>query len=105
MTPDNARKTDASPRSAVWRGQATWGMVVGLVTALVTLLLLRSPLGAMLEYDTLDAWFALRRPLSPSPVAMLAIDEPTIRRWGGRTFDHAEVGRLLHALHDAGARS
>lgn len=85
--------------STDWRQRATWGMVIGLVTALVTLaLIVNLPLGAGLEYNTLDLWCRLRGPLPSNDVAIIEVDEATVRRWGGRSFDAPDVGRLLRLL-------
>jgi signal transduction histidine kinase/CHASE2 domain-containing sensor protein len=84
-------------------------MTLGLVMALATLLLLSShPIGWSLEHDTLDFWFSLRNATSPATqpsqgVAVLALDDATLRRWQGRVFDERDVGRLLRLLKDEGA--
>ena len=83
------------------------GCVVGaLLAAFFVFALARHPLGARFQYDTMDAWFGLRDPLLPGPVAVLAIDQATTRRWGGyATFDAADIARLLRLLKKAGVRS
>ncbi|MDQ3815511.1 MAG: CHASE2 domain-containing protein [Armatimonadota bacterium] len=86
-------------KTADWRQSATWGTVVGLLTGIASLLLLtHHPLGATLEHDTLDFWFMVRNPRPPREVAILAVDEATVRRWGGNTFNDADVSRLLRLL-------
>ena len=82
-------------------------MAVGLVIALFFLLVLRAaPLrgvASSLQYDTLDYWFALRDTHPMSNVGVVAIDESTVRRWQGRTFDATDVAALLRALKRAEA--
>lgn len=79
-------------------------MAIGLVVGLsLTAIMTQNPLGLNLEHDTLDAWFKLRGPEPVRDVVVLAVDEETMARWGGRVFDAREMGRLLLLLHDAGA--
>src|SRR4028119_1084234 len=91
-----------------WRQRATWGLLMGFVVALGTLLVITGhPLGASPEYDTLDYWFTLRRPPSAANrqsrrVAILAGDQATLHRWQGRIFDAPEVGKLLRLLKQRG---
>lgn len=94
-----------------WRQQAWWGLSLGILTAFVTLLLLSShPSGRSLERDTLDFWFSLRGSTSPAvqpsgEVAILAVDDTTLRRWGGRVFDANDVSRLLVLMRERGITS
>src|SRR5688572_25588273 len=82
-----------------WRQRASWGMSIGLGVALATLVLLHfHPLGAKLEYDTLDFCFQLHSEPASGEVGILAADEATLRNWDGRVFDDGEVGRLLLLL-------
>lgn len=86
------------------RGGAAWGMALGLVTALATLLLMSNhPIGWSLERDTLDFWFRLRNAppkigAKASRVAILAVDGATLKRWQGRDFNARDVARLLLLL-------
>lgn len=84
-------------------------MTLGLVASLALLLLLRTavlrPLGATLEYDTLDFWFSLRDVRPSQSVGVLAIDEATIRRWAGRPLDGKDLARILRNLKAAGVRT
>jgi len=101
-------KTQSAPGE--WRQQATWGTILGGIIALLILsLLARHPSGASLEQDTLDFWFSLRgasAATAPSDgVAILAVDEATLRRWNGRTFDAADVGTLVGLLKARGVVS
>lgn len=93
-----------------WRQSAAWdatrGVILGCCVALFVLLLLSQlPFGSKLQYDTLDFWFRLRDPLLPRAVAILAIDDATIYRWGGRNFNAADIAQLLRELkaHRVGA--
>ena len=74
-------------------------MTLGLVAALLLLVLLRpgalGPLATSLEYDTLDFWFSLRDPRPSQSVAILAVDDTTLRRWDGRPFEARDIARLL----------
>ncbi len=98
-----------SPQASAWHGRATWGMTLGLIIALTLLLLLRPGfLGGVtgaLEYDTLDFWFRLRAERPSEAVAVLAVDEATVRRWQGRTFDGHDLATLVRALDKAGVRA
>ena len=81
-------------------------MMGALMAAFFVFALARHPVGARFQYDTMDAWVGLRDPLSPGPVAVLAIDQATARRWGGyATFDASDIARLLRLLKKAGVRS
>ena len=95
-----------SPQASAWHGRATWGMTLGLIIALALLLLLRPGfLGGVtgaLEYDTLDFWFRLRAERPSEQVAVLAVDEATVRRWQGRTFDGHDLATLVRDLNKAG---
>lgn len=89
-----------------WRQSAGWGVALGCVVALCVLLgLANLPLGGKLQYDTLDFWFHLRDPLLPRSVAILAVDDATIKRWKGRSFDAADMGLLLRELKSHGVRA
>ncbi len=98
-----------SPQASQWHGRATWGMTIGLIISLALLLLLRpgflGGLAGALEYDTLDLWFRLRAERPAQRVAIVAVDEATVRRWKGRTFDGRDLARLVELLDQAGARS
>ncbi len=98
-----------SRTSSNWHQRATWGMAIGLVVALSLLLTLRpgvlGGLSSSLEYDTLDFWFALRDTRQSSGVAIVAIDEATLRRWGGNSFRAPDVARAIGLMSAAGARS
>ncbi len=90
-------------RPSHWRQSAAWdvmrGGALGWGVALCVLLLLANlPIGGKLQYDTLDFWFRLRDPLLPRAVAILAIDEATVYRWGGRNFNASDVAHLLLEL-------
>ena len=95
-----------APPSLTWHSRATWGMTLGLIVALSLLLLFRpSVVGGVattLEYDTLDFWFSLRPQRTSRRVAIVAVDQPTVRRWNGRTFDGRDVALLVRELHQAG---
>jgi len=81
-------------------------MVAGIMMGICSLLLLMNhPVGATLEHDTLDFWFMIRDPMPPREVAILAVDEATMRRWKGNTFNPADVGRLLRLLPRYGVRA
>jgi len=81
-------------------------MTVGLITAIATLLLVSHlPFGSALEYDTLDFWFRLRGALPSRDVAILAVDEATVHRWGGRAFDAGDMGKLLLSLRQVRVRA
>ena len=92
-----------------WHSRATWGMTLGLLISLALLLLVRpglfGPVAAALEYDTLDFWFTLREPRTLKSVGVIAVDEATVRRWNGRTFDARDIARTIRALKTAGART
>jgi signal transduction histidine kinase/CHASE2 domain-containing sensor protein len=94
------RRVSGNPHSA------TRGMMLGLIVSLATLLLLSNHhAGQGLENDTLDFWFGLRNVTSPDMqpsqhVAVVAVDEATLRRWRGRVFDAHDVGRLLRLLQN-----
>ena len=98
-----------SPQASQWHGRATWGMTIGLIISLALLLLLRpgflGGLTGALEYDTLDFWFRLRSERPVEEVAIVAVDETTIRRWKGRTFDGRDIAALVRELDRAGAKS
>ncbi len=95
-----------SPQASAWHGRATWGMTLGLIIALALLLLMRPGfLGGVtgaLEYDTLDFWFRLRAERPSEEVAVLAVDEATVRRWQGRTFDGHDLATLVRELDKVG---
>lgn len=90
-----------------WHQRATWGMTLGLIAALSLLVTLRpGVLGALstsFEYDTLDFWFALRDARQSQSVAILAIDEATVRRWNGDSFRATDIARTLDLLKESGA--
>ncbi len=93
-------------RADNWRLSAAWdtgrGVLLGCGVALFVLLLLANlPIGGKLQYDTLDFWFRLRDPLLPRAVAILAVDEATVYRWGGRNFNASDVARLLRELKNS----
>ena len=100
-------RVNNSPQAANWHGRATWGMTIGLIISLALLLLLRpGVLGGLtgtLEYDTLDFWFRLRAERPSGQVAVVAVDEATVRRWKGRTFDGQDIAQLVRQLDQAGA--
>lgn len=102
-------RVNNSPQASQWHGRATWGMTIGLIISLALLLLLRpgfvGGLAGALEYDTLDLWFRLRAERPAERVAIVAVDEATVRRWKGRTFDGRDIARLVEQLDKAGARS
>ena len=105
--PENWRRAE---RPHHWRQSVAWdvarGVLLGCGVAFSVLLLLANlPIGGKLQYDTLDFWFRLRDPLLPRAVAILAIDEATIYRWGGRNFNARDMARLLRELkaHQVGA--
>ncbi len=102
-------RVNNSPQASQWHGRATWGMTLGLIISLALLLLLRPGfLGALtgaLEYDTLDFWFRLRSEREAKGVAIVAVDEATVRRWKGRTFDGPDIAQLVTQLDRAGARA
>lgn len=101
-------RVNNSPQASAWHGRATWGMTLGLIIALALLLLLRpgflGGLTGTLEYDTLDFWFRLRPERESESVAIIAVDEATVRRWKGRTFDGRDIAQLVRELDKAGAR-
>ena len=101
-------RVNNSPQASNWHGRATWGMTIGLIIALALLLLLRpnflGGLAGTLEYDTLDFWFRLRSERTSEQVAIVAVDEATVRRWKGRTFDGRDIARLVRGLNRVGAR-
>ncbi len=98
----------SSGTASNWHQRATWGMTLGLIAALSLLLTLRpGVLGALstsFEYDTLDFWFALRDARQSQNVAVLAIDEATIRRWNGENFRARDIARAILLLQKSGAR-
>ena len=102
-------RVNNSPQASAWHGRATWGMTLGLIIALALLLLLRpgflGGLTGTLEYDTLDFWFRLRSERTSDRVAIVAVDEATVRRWKGRTFDGRDLALLVRELDRAGARA
>ena len=74
-------------------------MTIGLAAALFVMLLLKHhPIGQTFRFDSLDVWFNLRPPTSSHKVAIVAIDEATVRAWGGRSFDGRGLARLLRIL-------
>jgi CHASE2 domain-containing sensor protein len=97
------RRLSGNPQSAAR------GMMLGLIVSVATLLLLSNhPAGQGLENDALDFWFGLRNATSPDMqpsqhVAVLEVDDATLRRWQGRVFDARDVGRLLNLLKDEDA--
>ena len=96
-----AKKPDR--RVENWQRTAAWGVLLGCTVALSILLLLsHSSSGDRLQYDTLDFWFRLRDPLLPRAVAVLAIDEATVQRWQGRTFQANDISLLLRELKTQG---
>ncbi len=101
-------RVNNSPQASQWHGRATWGMTIGLIISLALLLLLRpgflGGLAGALEYDTLDLWFRLRAERPAERVAIVAVDEATVRRWKGRTFDGRDIALLVERLDRAGAR-
>lgn len=100
-----SQRPPGSTRGA-WRRGPLWGVAVGWLTGLVTVLLTaHHPLGARLQYDTLDFWFLLRDPALPRAVAILAVDDETVQRWHGRDFDAADTARLLRLLHNHGVHA
>ena len=98
-----------TPPNLSWHSRATWGMTLGLIVALSLLLLFRPAifggLATTLEYDTLDFWFSLRPRRTSRLVAIVAVDEATVRRWNGRAFDGPDVAALVRALHHAGVKA
>ena len=102
-------RVNNSPHASAWHGRATWGMTLGLIIALGLLLLLRpgflGGLTGTLEYDTLDFWFRLRSERTSDRVAIVAVDEATVRRWKGRTFDGRDLAQLVRQLDRAGVRA
>jgi signal transduction histidine kinase/CHASE2 domain-containing sensor protein len=81
------------------RQRASWGMAMGFITAIFTLLLLHfHPIGSKLENDTLDFWFGLHRSPPSGQVAIISIDDATIQEWNGRMFNERDIGRLMLAL-------
>ena len=102
-------RVNHSPQASNWHGRATWGMTLGLIIALALLLLLRPAfLGGVtgaLEYDTLDLWFRLRAERPSDEVAIIAVDEATVRRWKGRTFDGRDIAQLVRELDRADVKA
>lgn len=102
-------RVNNSPQASQWHGRATWGMTQGLIISLALLLLLRpgffGGLTGALEYDTLDFWFRLRSERQSKQVAIVAVDEATVRRWKGRTFEGRDIAQLVALLDSAGARA
>ena len=102
-------RVNNSPQASAWHGRATWGMTLGLIIALALLLLLRpgflGGLTGTLEYDTLDLWFRLRSERTSERVAIVAVDEATVRRWKGRTFDGRDLAQLVRELDKVGVRA
>jgi signal transduction histidine kinase/CHASE2 domain-containing sensor protein len=77
-------------------------MTIGLAAALFVMLLLKHhPVGQRFEFDSLDVWFNLRPPSASQRVAVVAIDEDTVRRWNGRAFNGRDMARLLRTLKGA----
>ena len=101
-------RVNNSPQASQWHGRATWGMTIGLIISLALLLLLRPSFSGgfagALEYDTLDLWFRLRTERPAERVAIVVVDEATVRRWKGRTFDGRDIAQLIERLQAAGAR-
>ena len=102
-------RVNNSPQASNWHGRATWGMTLGLIIALALLLLMRpgflGGLTGTLEYDTLDFWFRLRAERASDTVAIVAVDEATVRRWKGRTFDGRDIAQLVRELDKVGVRA
>ncbi|HEX8552339.1 MAG TPA: CHASE2 domain-containing protein [Abditibacteriaceae bacterium] len=94
-----------------WQQDASWGVLLGLLLALATLLLMGNRLnGSTPENDSLDLLFRWRgasaAAAQPSgQVVVLEIDRPTLRRWNGRVFDATDGARLLQLLRENGARA
>jgi CHASE2 domain-containing sensor protein len=94
------------PLRGNWRHGPAWGVLLGWIAGLVTLLVTANhPLGARLQYDTLDFWFRLRDPALPRAAAILAVDDATVQRWKGRDFDAKDTARLLRLLKSNGVRA
>src|SRR5688572_251477 len=94
------------PSRSNWRQGPVWGVVMGWLAASLTLLVTANhPLGARLQYDTLDFWFRLRDPALPRAAAILAVDDATVQRWRGRDFDATDTARLLRLLKRNGVRA
>jgi signal transduction histidine kinase/CHASE2 domain-containing sensor protein len=100
------RKPVTWRRAMEWRQRASWGIALGFLTALGSLLVLANhPIGAFFENNTLDFWYSLRDPQRLREVAIVTIDNATVRRWNHRTFDAADISLLLRLLHQHGARA
>ncbi len=91
------------------QSRVTWGMAQGLLLALFLLLVSRpgvlGPLSNPLEWSTLDLWSSLRQARPSHSVVVLRVDEATVRRWNGRTFDAPDIARALRQLRRHGARA
>jgi len=91
------------------QSRVTWGMAQGLLIALALLLALRPGVLSHgtnpLEWATLDLWSSLRDAPRSRSVALLCVDEATMRRWNGRTFDGNDVALALRELKQHGARA
>jgi len=91
------------------QSRVTWGMAQGLLLALALLLALRPGVGSSganpLEWSVLDLWSSLREAPPSRSVALLCVDEATMRRWEGRTFDGNDIARALRELKQHGARA
>ncbi len=93
-------------REGETKSRASWGMTIGLASAIFTILLLRySLMGREFEYDSLDIWFNLRQGHTSNAVAVLEIDDETFARWNGRAFDAPAMARVLQILKDNRART
>ncbi len=100
------QRAPGTSTGGAWRQGPLWGVVVGCLTGLATILMTaHHPLGARLQYDTLDFWFRLRDPALPRDVAILAVDDETVQRWRGRDFDAPEIARLLRLLKNYRVRA
>jgi len=91
------------------QSRVTWGMAQGLLLALALLLALRPGVGGSganpLEWSVLDLWSSLREAPPSRSVAILCVDEATMRRWNGRTFDGNDIAHALRELKIHGARA
>jgi signal transduction histidine kinase/CHASE2 domain-containing sensor protein len=89
------------------QSRVTWGMAQGLLIALFLLLVWRpgvvGNLSNPIEWSTLDLWASLRQPRPSHKIAILGVDEATVRRWNGRTFDAPDIARALRELRRHGA--
>ncbi len=91
------------------QSRVTWGMAQGLLLALFLLLVLRpgvlgNPVNS-LQWSTLDLWAGVRETRPSHSVTLLGVDEATMRRWNGRTFDAPDIARALRLLRTHGARA